>query len=187
MNTYLKTVFDDAEKKFAGALEHFKQELGRIRTGRASVNLLDDVMVEAYGQKLPLSQLATISTPEPRVIKIEVWDDSVIMGVEKALANKPFLGSSKVEGKNIYINLQPLTGEIRQSLLKEVGKKAETARIELRKLRDAAWKEIQEAGHKGEITEDERYHAKDKLDGLIREKNKEVAQLSERKKNDILS
>jgi ribosome recycling factor len=111
-----------------------KEEFSGLRTGRASAGLLDQVMVEAYGATVPLSQVGAVSVPDPRSITVSVWDKGVVVSVEKAIRNAG-LGLNPVEGQNLRIPVPPLTEERRRDLAKLAGKYAEQQRIAVRNVR----------------------------------------------------
>jgi ribosome recycling factor len=118
-----------------GALHALKQELGGLRTGRASASMLDPVQVDAYGTHMPLNQLATVSVPEPRLISVQVWDRSMVHAVEKAIINSNLGLSPATEGQVLRLRIPELNEERRRELVKVAHKYAETARIAVRHVR----------------------------------------------------
>ena len=174
------------KEEFEKTLDHFKGEVAKIHSGRASAGLIEDLGVECYGQHLPLKAVATISVVGPREFKINVWDEKVVKPVADAL-EKAALGSSpQIEGKVIHLNLPPLTGEDREKTVKLLKKKAEEAKISLRNSREKTWDEIQEFCRQGLLREDDKFRLKDKLQELIDEYNKKVEDLSKAKEEEIL-
>jgi ribosome recycling factor len=163
----------------------FQGELAKIRTGQASPALVEDTQINIAGQKLPLKQLAGISTPERRQILIQPWDHSYIEPIEKALQQSALGTSPIVEGNSIRVHLPQLTQEYRLQLAKVLSEKAEDARKVIRKAREDAWEEIQEKTKKGEIREDDKFKAKDELQKLIDEHNAKIEELVGRKKSEI--
>jgi ribosome recycling factor len=131
------TTFDmnDLKRRMQGAIASLKQELGGLRTGRASSALLEHVQVEAYGSHMPLNQLATISVPEPRLLNVQVWDRSTVHPVEKAISNANLGLTPATEGQVIKLRIPELNEERRRELVKVAHKYAEAARIAVRHVR----------------------------------------------------
>jgi ribosome recycling factor len=126
---------NELKRRMQGAVATLKQELGGLRTGRASPSLLDHVQAEAYGTHMPLNQLATISVPEPRLLAVQVWDKSMVHAVEKAI-NAANLGlNPATEGQLIRLRLPELNEERRRELAKIAHKYAEAARVAVRHVR----------------------------------------------------
>src|ERR1700687_138104 len=126
---------DDLKRRMQGALNTLKQELSGLRTGRASGHLLDPVQVEAYGNNMPLNQLATVSVPEPRMISVQVWDRSLVHAVEKAIVNSNLGLSPATEGQVIRLRIPELNEDRRKELVKLAHKYAEAARVAVRHVR----------------------------------------------------
>jgi ribosome recycling factor len=118
-----------------GAIQVLRQELGGLRTGRASASLLDPVQVEAYGSHMPLNQLATVSVPEPRLLTVQVWDRSMVSAVERAIINANLGLNPATEGQVMRIRIPELNEERRKELVKVAHKYAEAARIAVRHVR----------------------------------------------------
>ena len=167
-------------------IDFFKRELAKIRTGRASISLVEDIMVECFGQKMPLKHLAAISLNSPKNIVIQPWDKSYIEQIEKAIS-KSSLGVSPIVDQDIIrISLPPLSDDYRQGLLRTLSEKQEEARRTVRRWRQEAWDEIQDKTKQGEIREDDKFRAKDKLQDLIDEYNDQIEGAGERKRKEIL-
>jgi ribosome recycling factor len=126
---------NDLKRRMEGAVASLKQELGGLRTGRASSALLDHVQVEAYGSHMPLNQLATISVPEPRLLNVQVWDRSMIHPVEKAISAANLGLTPATEGQLIKLRIPELNEDRRRELVKVAHKYAEAARIAIRHVR----------------------------------------------------
>ena len=126
---------NELKRRMQGTLGVLKQELGALRTGRASAHLLDPIQVDAYGQSMPLNQLATVSVPQARMISVQVWDRSMVHAVEKAIlaANLGLTPSS--EGQVIHLRIPELNEERRRELVKVAHKYAETAKVAVRHVR----------------------------------------------------
>jgi len=161
------------------------RELAKFRTGRASPSLVEDVVVECFGQKFPLKQLSTISIPETRQILIQPWDRSYIEGIVKALSETGIGANPVVDKETVRINLPPLSEDYRKSLLHLVSEKQEEARRTIRKWREEAWDEIQERFREGKIREDDKFRAKDELQELVDEYNEKIEKMGEKKEKEI--
>ncbi len=181
-----KEIIEKIKPEFEKVINFLEGELTKIRTGRASPSLVENTIVECFGQKFPLKQLAAISSQGPKQIVIQPWDKSYIEPIEKALS-KSSLGTSPVVDKDlIRISLPPLSDEYRKSLLKIISEKQEEARKTIRRWREKAWDEIQEKSKEGEIREDDKFRAKDELQELVDEYNKKIEEMVERKKKEIM-
>src|ERR671937_2204280 len=125
----------DIKRRMQGAIHVLKQELGGLRTGRASPSLLEPVQVEAYGTHMPLNQVATISVPEPRLISVQVWDKSMVHAVEKAIAGSNLGLTPSTEGQVLRLRIPELNEESRRELVKVAHRYAEAARVAVRHVR----------------------------------------------------
>lgn len=126
---------NEIKRRMQGALGVLKTELGGLRTGRASASLLDPVQVDAYGTHMPLSQLATVSVPEPRLLSVQVWDRTMVHAVEKAITNSNLGLNPQTEGQVIRLRIPELNEERRKELVKVAHKYAEAARVAVRHVR----------------------------------------------------
>ncbi len=168
--------------KVVGFLE---KEMAKIRTSRANPALVEDVMVDCFGQRFPLKQLAAISVPEPRQILIQPWDKSYFEGIVQAL-EKSGVGSNPIADKDIIrINLPSLTEEYRKNLTRVLSEKQEEARKTVRRWREEAWAEIQKAEREGKIREDDKFRAKDDLQKLVDDYHEKIEKIGESKKKEI--
>jgi len=161
------------------------RELQKIRTERASPSLVEDISVEYFGKQYPLKKLAAISIPEPRQILIKPWDPSYIEDIVKALERADLGTSPIVDQEIVRISLPPLSQEFREDLITLVSNKHEQARRTIRKWRDEAWGEIQEAFQAGKMSEDDKYKGKEKLEEAVQEYRDKMEELVERKKKEI--
>lgn len=142
-------------ERMTGAIEALKKEFASIRTGRASLALLDGIVVNYYGASTPLQQLASLSIPESRLIAIQPWDPKIIPGIEKAVM-KSDLGITPVnDGRMIRIQIPPLTEERRKQLVKIVKKKAEETKVAIRNIRRDANEEIKKIEKEKHLSEDD--------------------------------
>lgn len=156
----------DLERRMHGAVESLKSDLVGLRTGRASVNLLDPVTVEVYGSNMPLNQVATVSAPEPRLLSVQVWDKSNVTPVEKAIRNAGLGINPMVDGQNIRLPIPDLTEERRKELAKLASQYAEKARVAARNVRRDGMDALKTDENKKEISEDERKRAETEVQKL---------------------
>ena len=147
---------NDIQRRMDGATESLKSDLVGLRTGRASIALLDPVNVEVYGAQMPLNQVATVSAPEPRLLSVQVWDKGNVNAVEKAIRSAG-LGLNPIsDGQMIRLPIPDLTEERRKELAKLAGQYAEKARIAVRNVRRDGMDALKADEKKHEISEDER-------------------------------
>lgn len=169
------------------ALEHLSFELGKLRTGRATPSLVEDIKVDYYGSKSPLKQIANINVPEPRQITIQPWDRGAITAIEAAIRESD-LGLNPInDGILIRLIIPALTEERRRDLVKVLNAKIEEARISIRNTREDIWKDIQEMEKNGDIGEDDKFRAKDKLQAVVDEFNKRIEEVREKKEKEIMT
>ena len=181
-----KEIIDKIKPELEKVISFLEGELTKIRTGRASPSLVENTIVECFGEKFPLKQLAAISSQGPKQIIIQPWDKSYIEPIEKALS-KSSLGTSPVVDKDlIRISLPPLSDEYRKSLLRIISEKQEESRKTIRRWREQAWDEIQEGFKNKEIREDDKFRAKDELQKLVDKYNEKIEEMVERKKKEIM-
>ena len=147
----LKTYRDRMDRSVAA----LKEEFSGLRTGRANAGLLEPVRVEAYGAASPLTAVAAISVPEPRMISVSVWDKGMVVAVEKAIRNANLGLNPIVDGQTLRIPVPPLTEERRKDLVKLAGKYAEQQKISVRNVRRDANDDLKKAEKAGEISQDE--------------------------------
>src|SRR5215212_6915330 len=152
MPTYDKS---DLQRRMHGAVDALRHELGGLRTGRASIALLDTISVEVYGANMPLNQVATVSVPEPRLLTVQVWDRSNIGPVEKAIRSAGLGINPVTDGQLIRLPIPDLTEERRKELAKLAGQYAEKARIAVRNVRRDGMDALKTDEKKHEISEDE--------------------------------
>ena len=178
----------DLERRMDGALSSLSQEFGGLRTGRASVNLLDSVMVPAYGSTMPLNQVASVSVPESRMLSVNVWDKQLVGATDKAIRDSGLGLNPVVDGTNLRIPIPPLNEERRAELAKIAGKYAESARVAVRNVRRDGMDQLKKMEKDGEIGEDEqRAHADDvqkitdahikRIDEALKAKEEEIMQV----------
>jgi ribosome recycling factor len=178
--------FKDLKERMEKAVEHLKKELQGIRTGRAHPALVEDIKVEYYGSMVPISQMATVSIPDPRQILIAPWDKTAVKPIEKAIQASPLGINPQVDGDVIRLNIPELTGERRQELSKLVKKYAEDARIAVRNLRREGNDNIKKKEKNGEISEDQMHDYLERIQKITDEFIKKIDELAEEKEKEIL-
>jgi ribosome recycling factor len=174
------------EPKMQRAIEAMERDFSGIRTGRASTALVERITVDYYGASTPLNQLAGISVPDPHLIVIQPWDRSVLSAIEKAITKSDIGIMPNVDGTVVRLNVPPLTEERRREMVKQVRKRAEEGRVEVRHHRREAADQLKKALREGEITEDEERR---ELDGLQRVHDRFIEMIdarSERKEADVM-
>jgi len=157
---------DDLKRRMDGAISVLRTELAGLRTGRASSGMLDPIMVNAYGSHMPITQLATISVPEPRLIMVQVWDRATTSAVEKAIRESSLGLNPVVEGQVFRIPIPELNTERRMEFVKVAHKYAESARISVRHVRRDGIDSLKKAEKDGSMSEDESRRMSDKVQKL---------------------
>lgn len=172
----------DLKKRMDGAITALKAEFGGLRTGRATTSLVEPIDVDAYGSKMPMNQVGTISVPEPRMITVQVWDKSLVGATEKAIRESGLGINPVVDGQNIRIPIPPLTEERRGELAKVAAKYAESARVAVRNVRRDGMEQIKTA----EGGEDEQKRLHDEVQKLTDEYVKKVDETLAAKEEEIM-
>ncbi len=176
----------DLERRMAGAVESLKGDLSGLRTGRANVALLDPVVVEVYGSMMPLNQVATVSTPEPRMLSVQVWDKANVTAVEKGIAHANLGLNPMIDGQTLRLPLPDLTEDRRKDLAKLAGKYAEGAKIAIRNVRRDGMEALKEDERKKEISEDDRKKLETEVQTTTDRYIAEVDSAAEAKEKEIL-
>ena len=177
----------EAEQKTAQTLEVLQSEFAGLRTGRASVHLLDGVKVPAYGSEIPLNQVATVSTPDNQTLAVTVWDITNAGAVEKAIRDSGLGLNPMTAGGVIRLNMPPLTEERRRELTKVAGKYAEEAKISMRNIRQDAMSKIKRAVADKEISEDDQRKYEEDIQKVFDGRASEVDAMLKQKEADIMS
>ncbi len=182
--------FKEIEKnvtiKMEATMSNLKKELSGIRTGRASVHFLDSIFVEAYGGKMPMNQLATVTAPEARLLSVQVWDKTVVKAVEKAIANSDLGVNPTSEGQTIRVPLPNLSEERRVELVKIAKKLSENSKISIRNSRRDGNEELKKLEKTGEISKDELFGNTQKLQDLTDKFIEKIDQEVETKEKEIM-
>jgi ribosome recycling factor len=177
----------DVERRMKGAVEALKSDLQGLRTGRANTSLLDPVVVEVYGSMMPLSQVATVSAPEPRMLSVQVWDKANMTPVEKGIAHANLGLNPIIDGQTLRLPIPDLTQERRKELAKLAGQYAEKAKIAIRNVRRDAMESLKTDEKKKEISEDERKRSEDEVQKLTDQYVKETDEAAAKKEQEILT
>ncbi len=180
-------LIDEMTPKCDGAIDHFISEMARIRTGRATPALVEDITVEVYGAPTPIKQAANISVPEPRQLLIAPWDKNLVAEIEKAIIAANLGVTPSNDGSAVRITLPALNEEQRRELVKVLNRRAEDARVAVRNIREDVWKAIQEAQKSGEISEDDKFAAKDALQKVVDTYNAKIEELRAAKEEEIMT
>ena len=182
----LNDVYEDARDRMQKALENLELEFKRLRTGRASIALVDGIRVEYYGTSTPLNQLATLTIPEPRTIMIQPWDTTIVGEVEKAILKSELGLTPMNDGKIIRINVPPLTEERRRDLVKVIKKKAEEAKVAVRNIRRDANEMVKDLKKEKEISEDDQFRAQDEIQKITDEFISNIDSVYNTKETEVL-
>jgi ribosome recycling factor len=176
----------DLDRRMKGAVDTLKNDLAGLRTGRANTSLLDPVTVEVYGSNMPLSQVATVTAPEPRMLAVQVWDRSNVMAVEKAIRSAG-LGLNPIsEGQTLRLPIPDLTEDRRKELAKLATQYAEKARIAIRNVRRDGNDVLKTAEKKGQISQDEQKRLEGDVQKLTDKAIAEVDAAAAAKEKEIL-
>jgi len=145
----------DIKRRMEGAINALKNDLAGLRTGRASANILDPIMVDAYGQQMPMNQVGTVSVPEPRMISVQVWDKSMVGAVEKAIRESDLGLNPVTDGQNLRIPLPELNEERRREIAKVAAQYAEQSKVSIRHVRRDGMEALKKAEKDGDMSQDE--------------------------------
>jgi ribosome recycling factor len=175
----------DLERRMDGAVTTLKSEFGGLRTGRASASLLEPVVVEAYGQTMPLTQVATVSVPEPRLISVQVWDKGQVQLVEKAIREAGLGLNPMPDGQMIRVPIPELNEERREELVKVAGRYAEQARVSVRNVRRDGMDQIKKSEKDGDISQDDAKSLSDNVQKLTDKEIKRIDDMLAQKEGEI--
>lgn len=176
------------EQRFQSTVAHFEDELKKVRTGRAHPSMLDSVLVEAYGQRMPLNQLANITAPEAQMLTITPFDPSNIQVISAAIRADQSLGlNPSDDGRLVRVPIPALTEERRHQLVKQTSEKVEDARIALRTIRQDALKEAKRMKDGKELSEDDMKRVEKQIDDIMSATNAQIEDAFKAKEKDILT
>lgn len=181
-------IVDEAKSKFAGAVEHLQNELKKLRTGRAHPSMLDGVMVEAYGQQMPLNQTATIVAPESQLLQITPFDPNNLQAIATAIRNNQSLGLNPTDdGRVVRVPIPPLTEERRRELAKQIGEKVEDCMISMRNARHDALRAADSAKKGKSMSEDDVKRVEKQIDELMLQQKQTIDKLAKDKEQELLT
>jgi ribosome recycling factor len=176
---------DDLVKRMDGAINSFNSDLIGLRTGRASTNMVDGILVDAYGQKMPIDQVGSISVPEARMISIQVWDKGLVIAVEKAIHESGLGLNPQTDGELIRIPIPELNEERREELSKIAGKYAEQSRVAIRNVRRDGMDEIKKIEKDGTVGKDRAVDLSNEVQELTDDYIKKIDEMLSQKENEI--
>lgn len=179
-------VLEETRTKLNATTEHFKAEIGKIRTGRAHPGMLDNVMVEVYGQSMPLKATAQITAPEAQLLQITPFDPNNLQAISDAIRTNESLGLNPADdGRVVRIQIPPLTTETRQAMVKVLGQKVEEAMISARQVRHEALRRAEQAEKDKEIGKDDRARFEKQIDELLAAQKADIEALAKTKEQEI--
>ncbi|MFO7885710.1 MAG: ribosome recycling factor [Desulfobacteraceae bacterium] len=182
----IDTVFQETKEKMAKSLDSLEREMVRVRTGRASLSMLDGVKVDYYGTATPLNQMASLAVPESRLITVQPWDVTVLKNVEKAILKANLGLTPSNDGKIIRISIPPLTEERRKEIVKSVNQTCEDYKIAVRNIRRDANDDLKKLQKDGDISEDENFKAQKTVQEVTDEHIKKIDYIFATKEKEIL-
>ena len=182
----IESMYQETRESMKKSIDALENDLKKIRTGRASLSILDDIRVDYYGTLTPLNQMASLSTPESRLIMIQPWDVSVIKEVEKAILKSDLGLMPSNDGKVIRISIPPLTEERRKQLVKVIYKKSEEHKISVRNIRRDTNDLLKSLKKDGDISEDDAFKAQDQVQKITDEHIKLIDDVCKNKEKEIL-
>lgn len=182
----IESIYDETKERMGKTITALENELKRVRTGRASLSLLDGIRVDYYGTPTPLNQMASLSVPESRLIAIQPWDTSVIKDIEKAIMKSDLGLTPSNDGKIVRISIPPLTEERRKELVKVVNKICEEHRVAVRNIRRDSNEYLKGLKKDGDISEDDAFKAQDQVQKITDDFIKKVDEIYKEKEKEIL-
>lgn len=176
------------EQKMSAAVEHFRSELKKLRTGRAHPDMLDGITVEVYGTRMPLVQVANVTAPEPQQLQVTPFDPSNVQAISEAIRNDQGLGfNPSDDGRVVRVPVPALTEERRHMIVKQLGEKVEEARIGLRTARQSAFKEAKRLKEDKELSENDVVRIEKEIDKLVADFGAQIEEISKFKEKEILT
>jgi len=182
----VEEIFEDLKDRMGKSIESLKREYSRLRTGRASISLLDGIRVSYYDTPTPLNQMASLAVPEPRLIVIQPWDKTAIEDIEKAILKSELGLTPMNDGKVIRIAIPPLTEERRKELVKVARKMSEENKVSIRNIRRDANEMLKDLKKEKEITEDDLFRSQEEVQKATDQFISQVDELCEAKEKEIL-
>ncbi len=182
----IDSMLQETKDKMGKSIEALKKEMQRVRTGRASANMLDAVKVDYYGALTPLNQMASVSVPESRLITIQPWDATAIKAIEKGILKSNIGLTPSSDGKIVRISVPPLTEERRKEIVKMVNKTCEDFKVALRNIRRDGNEMLKSLKKDGDISEDDQFKAQDQVQKITDEQVAVVDSIYSEKEKEIL-
>ena len=182
----LDQIIQKSKPEMEKAVERFREEIAKLRTGRANPAMVENLPVDYHGAKSPLKQVASITVPEPRLVVITPWNKDNLVDIEKAVSESGLGLNPTNDGQVVRIAIPPLNEERRTELVKVLGKYSEEARVLIRQAREEAWDEIQDMVKNGKLGEDAKFKGKEQLQKLIDEYNGKVEEGRGKKEKEIM-
>lgn len=183
----MEKVFEKATTKMEKCLDSLERDFSTVRAGRANPNVLNNVLVDYYGTPTPLNQMAAVSVPEPRMLVVQPWDASALGDIEKAINVADIGINPQNDGKVIRLTFPQLTEEHRKTLVKDISKRGEEAKVAVRNVRRDVMDDIKKLKKDNEITEDEQKDGEKKLQDITDKYVKQVDEMTKKKETEILS
>lgn len=182
----VKDALSDVGKKMKVSAEHFRKDVGMLRTGRANIGIFEEIKVNYYGVPTPVNQVATVKVPEPTLIVIQPYDPSMLEPLDKAIRSSDFGFNPLNDGKLLRVPIPPLDEERRREIAKKIGRMLEEEKTALRNMRREAKEFIEELEKEKEITEDEKFSGLEQLQKLLDETVAKVEEVAAAKEKEIL-
>lgn len=176
----------DLEFNFQEVIEHFQLELKKMKTGRASAELVEGILVDNFGTKTPIIHMATVNIIDAKTIEISPWNKDQLKNIQKSISQSDLGLNPSDDGEAIRIVIPPMTEERRLEMVKQLKKKTEETRIRMRRHREDFWSLIQKQEKDGEISEDDKFKSKNDLQKLVDEYNKKIDEIEARKEQDLM-
>jgi ribosome recycling factor len=181
-----KKIKDEVTHKMEQTVEHFRKDLSAIRTGRASLAIIEPLMVDCYGSRMPIAQVATLNVPDAQTITIQPWDMGLIGAIEKAVLKSDLGLTPNNDGKLLRLGIPPLTEERRKQLAKNVKKRAEEAKVAIRNIRRDGNESLKRLEKDAHISEDETKRAQDEVQKITDSYIKKIDEILSRKEEEIM-
>jgi ribosome recycling factor len=182
----VKDILKDLEKKMKTSTEHFRKELGMLRTGRANMAIFEEIKISYYGVPTPVNQVATLKVPEPTLIVVQPYDPGLLETLDKAIRGSEFGFNPLNDGKVLRVPIPPLDEERRREIAKRIGRMLEDEKTALRNMRRETKEFIEELEKEKEISEDDKFQGIEQLQKLVDETTAKVEELAKSKEKEIL-
>lgn len=182
----VREILKELEKRMKLSLEHFRKDLSKLRTGRANINLFEDIKVDYYGTLTPINQLATLGVPDPTLVTIQPWDPSLLETIDKAIRSAD-LGLNPInDGKTLKVPIPPLDEERRREMAKRIRRMLEDEKTALRNMRRESKEQIERLEEDKKITEDDKFSGLEQLQKIMDEYTRKIEEIATAKEKEIL-